>query len=142
MAPRKFRLKANEKDSYLALVIDFPLTSIRSHEHRQAAQAIIDRLLAQSELRHGEALYLDAVSTLVASYEDDHFPFAPAADSELLQHFLDVKGINQAELSRETGLPKSTISEVLAGKKKFSRQMIRKLATFFNVDVSVLTTNL
>lgn len=138
----KFSLKANEKDSYLALVVDFPLASIRSHEHLEAAQTVVDHLLAQGELGHGETLYLDALSNLIVSYEDDHFPFTPAADSELLQHFLDAKGISQAELSRETGLPKSTISEVLSGKKKFSRQMIRKLSDFFHVDVSVLAANI
>lgn len=127
----KFRLKANEKDSYLALVIEFPLTSIRSNEHLQAAQTIIDRLLAQGELGQGETLYLDALSDLVASYEDDHFPFSPVSDSEMLQLLEETKGISQAELSRETGLSKSTVSEVLSGKKKFSRQMIRKLADFF-----------
>ena len=47
-----------------------------------------------------------------------------------------------ADLHRDTGLPKSTISEVLAGKKPFSRQMIRKLAGYFQVDVSVLAANL
>lgn len=42
------------------------------------------------------------------------------------------------QLSHDTGLPKSSISEVLAGKKSFSRQMIRKLADYFHVDVGVL----
>ena len=37
---------------------------------------------------------------------------------------------------------KSMICEVLAGKKPFSPQMIRKLADYFNVDVSVLVANL
>ena len=50
--------------------------------------------------------------------------------------------ITQAQLSQESGIAKSTISEVLAGKKPFSRQMIRKLADYFQVDVSVLTSNL
>lgn len=43
---------------------------------------------------------------------------------------------------RETGLPKSSISEVLAGKKPFSRQMLRKLADDFGVDVGVLAANI
>jgi HTH-type transcriptional regulator/antitoxin HigA len=46
------------------------------------------------------------------------------------------------QLSHDTGLPKSTISEVLAGKKTFSRQMIRKLADYFHVDVGVLAANI
>ena len=48
----------------------------------------------------------------------------------------------QSQVSKATGLAKSSLSEVLSGKKPFSRQMIRKLAAYFGVDVSVLTGNL
>ena len=60
----------------------------------------------------------------------------------MLQHLLDSKEITQSKLSKETGLAKSSLSEVLAGKKSFSRQIIRKLADYFGVDVSVLAANL
>ena len=53
----------------------------------------------------------------------------------------EAKGVKQAQLSRDTAIPKSTISEILAGKKPFSRAMIRKLADYFNVDASVLAVN-
>jgi HTH-type transcriptional regulator/antitoxin HigA len=55
---------------------------------------------------------------------------------------MDAKGVSQAAVHQATGIPKSTISEVLAGKKPFSRQMIRKLAGYFGVDVGVLAGNL
>lgn len=137
-----FSLKGRERDSYLQLILAFPLTSIRSEQHLDAAQAVIDRLLAQGRLDHGTTLYLDALSDLVARYEDEHYPIAPSSDADMLRHLLDAKGVTQTQLHQETGLPKSTISEVLAGKKPFSRQMIRKLAEFFAVDVSVLAANL
>jgi antitoxin component HigA of HigAB toxin-antitoxin module len=60
----------------------------------------------------------------------------------MLRHFMDTKGVTQAELSRETAISKSSASEVLAGKKPLSRQMIRKLAAYFQVDASVLAANL
>ena len=138
----RFGLKARMKDAYLKLILAFPLTSIQSEEHLQAAQEVMDRLLAQGDLDDGAMLYLDALSDLVASYEDEHHPIAPASDADMLRHLLEAKGVSQAELHRESGLAKSTISEVLAGKKPFSRQMIRKLSEFFKVDVSVLTANL
>ena len=138
----KYHLKAKVKDAYLELVLAFPLTSIQSEEHLQAAQEVMDRLLAAGDLEDGAMLYLDALSDLVAAYEDDHHFITPASDADMLRHLLEAKGVSQAELHRETGLAKSTISEVLAGKKAFSRQMIRRLADFFKVDVSVLTANL
>src|SRR5262245_39921235 len=127
----KFSLKGPGRDSYLGLVMAFPLASIKSDEQLQAAQEVMDRLLAQGQLDEGEELYLDALSDLVAAYEDDHHAIEPASDADLLRHLMAAKGVTQAELSRDTTIPKSTISEVLAGKKPFSRQMIRKLADYF-----------
>ena len=71
-----------------------------------------------------------------------HHAIAPASDADMLRHLMEAKGITQAELSRDTSIPKSTISEVLSDKRPFSRQMIRKLADYFKVDVSVLAASL
>ena len=138
----KFRLKRPQKDSYLELIQEFPLASIRSETHLRAAQAVMDRLLAQGRLDQGQSLYLDALSDLTAAYEDAHHAIEPASDADMLRHLMEAKGVNQIQLHRATGIPKSTISEVLAGKKQFSRQMIRNLAKYFQVDVTVLASNL
>jgi HTH-type transcriptional regulator/antitoxin HigA len=121
MRAKKFTLRAKDRDTYLELVLAFPLTSIRSEDHLQAAQEVIDRLLARGKLADGEEMYLDALSDLVAAYEDEHYAIAPASDANMLRHLMDAKGVNQTEVSRDSGIAKSTISEVLAGKRPFSR---------------------
>jgi HTH-type transcriptional regulator/antitoxin HigA len=141
-AQAKFNLKGKNRDRYLALVAAFPLASIRSEEHLEAAQEVMDRLLAEEKPEDGEEMYLDALSDLVAAYEDQHYRIAPAPDADMLRHLMEAKVVTQAQLGRETGIAKSTISEVLAGKKPFSRQMIRRLADYFRVDVSILAANL
>ena len=138
----KFALKGKDRDAYLELVQAFPLASIKSDEHLDIAQEVMDQLLAKSELDDGEEMYLDALSDLVVTYEDEHHAIAPASDADMLRHLMEAKDVTQSQLSRETGIAKSTISEVLAGKKAFSRQMIRKFADYFRVDVSVLAANL
>lgn len=137
----RFGLTSKVRDSYLELVLAFPLASVRSEAQFDEAQRVMDRLLALPALDEGQAMYLDALSDLVAAYEDEHYAIAPASDADMLRHLMEARGVTQAELSRDTALPKSTISEVLAGKKSFSRQMIRKLADYFRVDVSVLAAN-
>src|SRR5712692_865134 len=130
-AKTKFSLKGAGRDSYLELVMAFPLASIKSDE----------QLHARGKLGAGEEMYLDALSDLVAAYEDEHYAIEAASDAEMLRHLMEAKGVTQAQLSRETTIPKSTISEILAGKKPFTRHLIRKLANYFNVDASVLATN-
>jgi HTH-type transcriptional regulator/antitoxin HigA len=137
----KFSLKGAGRDSYLGLVMAFPLASIKSDEQLQEAQKVMDQLLARGELDDGEEMYLDALSDLVAAYEDEHHAIAPASDAEMLRHLMEAKGVTQAQLSRDTTVPKSTISEILAGKKSFSRQLIRKVADYFRVDARVLAAN-
>jgi HTH-type transcriptional regulator/antitoxin HigA len=134
----KFSLRGAGRDAYLKLVMAFPLVSIKSDEQLQESQKVIDQLLAQGTLKGGEEMYLDALSDLVAAYEHEHYAIEPASDADMLRHLMEAKGVTQAQLSRDTRVPKSTISEVLAGKKHFSRQMIRRFADYFHVDASVL----
>ena len=143
MSTRTFsQLRGKVRDDYLDLVIKFPLASLKSEKHFQDAQAVIDELLAQGKPSVGEEMYLDALSDLIAAYEDTHYPIEPASDADMLRHLMEAKGVTQAELHRGTGLAKSSISEVLAGRKPFSRQMLRKLADYFKVDVSILASNI
>lgn len=128
-------------DCYLELILTFPLGSIRSKGQFAQAQKIMDKLLAKGNLDDGEETYLDALSDLVGIYEDEHHPIAPASDADMLRHLMEARGVTQAQLSQKGGVAKSTISEFLAGKKPFSRQTIRKLADFFNVEVRILAGN-
>ena len=138
----KAKINPKAKDSYLELVLAFPLASIKTESHLVEAQRVMDRVLARGELDKGEEMYLDALSDLVAGYEDEHYPIKPASDAAMLRHLMEAAEVTQAQLSRDISIPKSTISEVLAGKKPFSRQMIRKLADYFTVDVGILAANI
>jgi HTH-type transcriptional regulator/antitoxin HigA len=137
----KFGLKGAGRDSYLKLVTAFPLASIKSDEQLHEAQEVMDRLLGRGELEVGAEMYLDALSDLVAAYEDEHHAIEPASDADMLRHLMEAKCVTQAQLSRDTTVPKSTISEILAGKKPLSRRLIRKFADYFQVDASVLAIN-
>jgi len=125
----------------MRLVSEFPLVSIQSDAHLEQAQRNMDRVFAKGSLEPGEEAYLDALGDLVAAYEDVHHPIEAPSDAELLRHLMEAKGVTSAVLSRESQIPKSSISEVLGGKKPFSRQMVRALADYFRVDASVLTAN-
>jgi HTH-type transcriptional regulator/antitoxin HigA len=101
----KFRLKGVGRDSYLGLVTAFPLASIKSDEQLEEAQKVMDHLLARGGLDDGEDMYLDALSDLVAAYEDEHYAIEPASDAEMLRHLMEAKGVTQAQLNRDTMIP-------------------------------------
>ena len=135
-------LNKRQQDTYLRLVQELPLVSIASDEHLDAAQAMLDRLTDRKNLDGGEQAYLDALCDLVAVHEDKYHPIPVASDADLLRHLMEAKGVTQTQVHQDTGLAKSGISEVLAGKKPFSKTMIATLATYFHVPASVLTANI
>jgi HTH-type transcriptional regulator / antitoxin HigA len=115
------------------------MTAIKSDDHLARSRGGYEPPASQRGTRRWRGdVSVDALSDLVGAYEDKHYPIAPASDADMLRHFMEAKGTTQAELSRETTIAKSTISEVLAGKKPFSRQMIHRFADYFKVDVAVL----
>lgn len=129
--------RAAARDSYLALVQEFPLRPLRSERDLDRAVEMIDALLARRRLDAGERDYLDVLSDLVESYEEHHHPIEPASDAEMLAFLLDIKQLRQNDLASATGIASSTISEVLAGKRHLTRQHIEKLAAHFRVDPGV-----
>lgn len=135
-------MNVRDRDRYLELVLQFPLRSIRSEAQLSAAQKVMDRILADGPLDSGATTYLDALSDLVAVYEETHHPIPTASDADMLRHLLDSRGVPPARLGEEAGIAKSSLSEVLSGKRKFSRQMIRKLADYFQIDIGILASNL
>ncbi len=133
--------KKKPANSYLELVRQFPLASIQSESHYHLAQQQIDALVAMPRLDAGQEMYLDALCDLLACYEDVHHDIEPASDADLLRHLIESRNLEQIDISKATGIPKSSISEVLAGKKELTKQMIRKLAEFFQMDAGVFTAN-
>ena len=135
-------LNKRQQDTYLRLIQELPLVSIKSDEHLDAAQAMLDRLTDKKKLDRGEQAYLDALCDLVVVYEDQHHPIPLASDADLLRHLMEARGVTQTQIHKDTGLAKSGISEVLAGKKPFSKTMIGTLAAYFQVPTSVFTANI
>lgn len=61
---------------------------------------------------------------------------------EKIQELCDDKGIKVATLCRETGVPKSTISELKQGRTKtLSTQNLSKIAQYFNVSLDYFNDN-
>lgn len=129
-------LYGKRQDRYLELVRAFPLRPLRTDADLDAAVAVIDALIDQDELSAPEQDYLDVLSDLVEAYEEETVPIKPVGDAEVLRFLIEAKGVTQAEAAKQAGIAESTISEVLAGKRKLNRTQIGKLARYFHVSPS------
>ncbi len=123
-------------DTYFELVQEFPLTHIRTEPQLDAAQARIDRLL-QEDLDEGGQEYLDALTDLVETFEAEHFPIPDASEADVLRELMRQHSLTQAGLTKEVGIAQSTLSAVLNGTRKLTRNQVTALAGFFRVSPAV-----
>ena len=123
-------------DRYLELVRAFPLRPLRTDADLDAAVAVVDALIDQSNLTAPEQDYLDVLSDLVEAYEETAVPMKPVGDADMLRLLIEAKGATQAQTAKGAGIAESTVSEVLAGKRKLNRAQIGKLCRYFRVGVS------
>jgi len=127
-------LYGKTEDRYLDLVRRFPLRPLRTDADLDVAVAIIDGLLDRPKLTAPERDYLDVLSDLVEAYETETIPTRQVSDAELLRFLIGQKGVTQNRVAGGAGIAESTISEVLAGKRKLNRAQIAKLARYFHVE--------
>ncbi len=136
--PRRGRTK-EPSASYLRLIRRFPLRPIRSEAELDRATAVIDELLDRDDLDPAEQDYLDVLGDLVERYEVEAHPIDAAGltDAEMLAFLIEQKGVKQVDVARGAGVAESTVSEILAGKRKLSRGQVEKLARYFRVGPGV-----
>jgi HTH-type transcriptional regulator/antitoxin HigA len=120
-------------DSYFALVRRFPLTCIRDQEHLAEASKVIDALLRQ-DLDEGGQAYLDVLTELVESFEDQHVPIADASEADVLRALMEANGLSQSRLARAVGISQSTLSAVLRGSRTLTKDQVVKLSRIFGVS--------
>jgi HTH-type transcriptional regulator/antitoxin HigA len=120
-------------DTYFDLVREFPLIRIRNDEHLTEAQAMLDRLL-QEELDEGGQEYLDLLTDLVESYEEDHVPISDASEADVLRELMRANDLNQSQLAKTAGIAQSTLSAVLNGSRSLTKAQTIKLARVFGVS--------
>ena len=122
------------KDTYFELVERFPLVKIRTDAELHAAQQMLGDLLGR-KLDRGEEDYLDVLVELVAAYESKRFSLKKYTPRELLEFLMAENGMTQRDLARETGVVNTTISAVLAGKRKLSLESAKRIARRFQLSV-------
>src|SRR4051812_46302292 len=103
----------------------------RSHER---ALRTVDKLMKKRRLTVPERKLLELLAKLVDDYEETIYPPPDVSPADMLAHFIEAKETSQAELSRQTGVSRSTISEALKGKRSISVENAFRLAEYFHVE--------
>lgn len=70
----------------------------------------------------------------ITAYEARHFPIPDVDGPHMLAYLLEQKPATQKQLAEGTGIPQSTISDLLNRKRNITADHARKFARFFGVN--------
>jgi HTH-type transcriptional regulator/antitoxin HigA len=122
---------------YFKLIHRFPLRVIRSESQYDAAITIVQSLAIRGEanLDPGESDYLDALTSLIESYENAHHAIQPDGlrPHQRLKWLAAQSGLSQAKLAKVLGVRQSLIPLIFRSHRELTLSHVRKLANYFHV---------
>ena len=131
-APKTRTLRFNRR-KYADLLAEALPAAITNDEELERFTVIVDKLAVKKDPSPEEERLLDLLSTLIEVYEDEHYPIPDAPPQVMIQGFMQDRGLRNKDL--ESVLRSSGVtSEVISGKRKPSKQQVKKLASFFGVS--------
>ncbi len=81
---------------------------------------------------------LEVLVTLVAAYEEKHFPIpVPDDPVEVLQYYMESRGLTRSDLARYLG-GRSRVSEVLNRKRRLTMAMVQRLHYGLGIPADLL----
>lgn len=93
-------------------------------------------MIDRPALSPGDEVYLYALADLVELYETEHIPMPEVHGVDLLRFLMEANDMQQKDLLPLLG-SKSTVSEVLSGKRPLTLAHITRLSERFNLPADV-----
>jgi HTH-type transcriptional regulator/antitoxin HigA len=109
---------------------------IHSDEELREYTQTLFALTAKPDPTPEEEEAIELLTLLIERYETEHYPVPDAAPVDVLRFLLDRNGLSQRGIASELG-SESTVSLVLAGKRRLNRNHIERLCRRFHVSPSV-----
>jgi HTH-type transcriptional regulator / antitoxin HigA len=122
--------------AYQTLLQEFVPRPIASARAYQRAMKQIDRLFRKAERSRAEDDLLELLAMLVEQYEIRQGYAVPVlSPRDRLAGLIEARQLTQAELSRGSQIPRTTINDILGGRRGISKANAVRLAGFFGVPV-------
>ena len=108
----------------------YPLKIIKNERDYKLALKSLEAVF--DETRGNLAEYAETLTVLIDHYESENFPMKESSGIEVLKFLMTQNVLKQKDLVGIVGA-KSTVSEILSGKRPLNLQHIKSLAEKFNV---------
>jgi HTH-type transcriptional regulator / antitoxin HigA len=109
---------------------------IHSDEELAEYTKALFELTAKPDPAPEEEEAIELLTLLIERYETERYPVPDADPAGVLRFLLDRNGLSQRDIAADLG-GESTVSLVLAGKRRLNRNHIERLSQRFHVSPSV-----
>jgi len=113
------------------------LAPIRSQADYEAMRAVADQLvdhIGENSAHPLEAL-LDVILELLEAWEEDHVNIGKQSPGEMLRYLMKLQNLKQRDLADIVS--QGTLSNILNGNRQISKELAKKFAERFGVNVGV-----
>jgi HTH-type transcriptional regulator/antitoxin HigA len=122
--------------TYKELLQEFVPRPILSDRAYQRTLKHIEQLIRKPGKTRAEDDMLELLATLVEQYEIRQGYTDPVlSPRDRLAGLIEARQLTQTELSRLSNVPRTTINEILCGKRSISKVNAARLARFFRVPI-------
>lgn len=131
-------LPTASRDPYLELIQSFPLRPIRTQKAHQQAKATLRSLAG----RRGSAVrdYKTVLVSLIAEYERSanlRMDTSGETAATIVLHLLGQRAMSVNALSKALDISQSSLSDMLNGRRDWSKAAIVGLSGFFGLDAGL-----
>jgi HTH-type transcriptional regulator/antitoxin HigA len=119
---------------YARLIVEHNIVPIRTGAQHAKALRNIERLMKLQATDRATTTAIELFSRLIEDYESQQHPAPAVSPDKMLAHLIDARETSQSRVAKATGIPRSTISAVLAGRRSLSTDAIAKLSRHFQVS--------
>jgi antitoxin component HigA of HigAB toxin-antitoxin module len=124
------------KDPYLDLILNvYPLRPIRSAEEHQKAKTALRSMAGDK--REVAAEFKKVLISIIETYERDaglQIDTSGVSAAEIVRHLLAERQMSVNAFARAQGISQSALSDMLNGKRDWSKSVIVKVADFFSLN--------
>ena len=120
--------------TYRTLLQEFVPRPIGSQRAYRKMLKQIDQLIRKPNRTRAEDDLLELLATLVEQYEiRQGYTVPEVSPRDRLAGLIEAHELTQVELARRSQVPRTTINEILAGRRGISKANALRLAKFFGV---------
>jgi HTH-type transcriptional regulator/antitoxin HigA len=125
-----------DAQSYIELLVRYQPKPIATEAENDSAITLAQELEHRPMRSLEENTFLELLITLIEKFEAEHYSIPTGTTGSTLQHLMDARDIEEADLIPVLGTQEQ-VAEILTAQRAIELDEARKLAEFFRVDLDL-----